>query len=1198
MAMFISNNNINYDIYNPMPDRSPEVQPEGRGRSRSGQGCDYINCAMINLHKSRLAASEVTLRDYSMTMITEPSQYKGRVTDLKGINADLYGNTNSKNCRACIRVNKNLHVMAIPSLTSNDICSIELRWQGKTLIMVSAYMDINLTIENEILTKILERYSGSAPLVIGMDSNAHNPMWGSEDLNSRGEDLELLMERYNMYVVNTGNTETFVSGVGKSIIDLLWCNDKAWDLIHDWKVDTKRPSLSDHRYILFKIKEYKYQKKKSRNLRNANWVRFQMSLEKLKDIPTRPSTEDLDSAATNLETGIMIALNEACPHRIIKTGKASWWSKDLASKREELSRLYRFNPDCQEYKDKLNIYRKEILASKRDSWKKFTTDLTGPKDIIRAFNFAGRKDPTSKIGLLVDSEGNPMSAINSLEKLMQTHFPESKKEIPIMANITNYDLHLDLEFINEESITWAFNSFGSHKAAGMDEIKPIILKNLNKDYKDFIISLYKWSIRCKYVPKVWRTAKVVFIPKPGKDNYADPKSYRPITLSTFLLKGLERLIQWEINYRIIQGPLTNQHAYTAGYSTETALSTVVDLIESAVYRKEKALVVSFDCTGAFDYIKFQSAKQGMEHMGVPSTLTEWYCNLLENRVVWTELQGVHTYVVPTRGSPQGGVLSPLIWNLTINSLLSSFKDSAIKIVGYADDVILIIRGKCLTTMVNIMQQAVNKVMNWGVRNGLTFNPAKTQVTVFSNKKVNNMPNLHINGTLVNPSYSMKYLGIILDYNLSWNTHINEKVKKASQIWSYTKRMTGKYWGLDPQKMTYLYDSVIIPLVNYGSIVWANKLTQTQRQKLTRVQRKFLLSITSSMRSTPTSGIEAIMGVKPLDLKAQEDAAKTRWRIKERIQSTWDGLGNKKGHQRHWDDVLAKSGILGKSEIIPRCMVKPVRKGRREDSELSIFTDGSKNELGTGAGWIITNGDIIVESKSIQLNKTSSVFQAEVTAILDVANFIIHDEKLKLKRFQLWTDSRAALGALTNPFACNILVKMTRQALEKSDIWIAWVRGHSDNTGNEVADYQAKEGILNGEVFLYNYTSKCIVKNKLNEHYHKIWSTKWQQEDECKHVKHFLEKPRSNRYCLKYMNKHNLNLLIQMITGHGLFRGHLAKWQEMEPTCNLCQEEKQTGIHLWRDCPALEQIRRECSNNGNLDDQIVQFYSRIGRKIKT
>ena len=55
-----------------------------------------------------------------------------------------------------------------------------------------------------------------------------------------------------------------------------------------------------------------------------------------------------------------------------------------------------------------------------------------------------------------------------------------------------------------------------------------------------------------------------------------------------------------------------------------------------------------------------------------------------------------------RGTPQGGVLSPLLRLLVINRMLKMFVGKASKLIAYADDVAIIVTGKCLTTLSSII----------------------------------------------------------------------------------------------------------------------------------------------------------------------------------------------------------------------------------------------------------------------------------------------------------------------------------------------------------------------------------------------------------------------------------------------------------------------------------------------------------------
>jgi hypothetical protein len=80
-----------------------------------------------------------------------------------------------------------------------------------------------------------------------------------------------------------------------------------------------------------------------------------------------------------------------------------------------------------------------------------------------------------------------------------------------------------------------------------------------------------------FIPTAWRQVKVTLIPKPGKRDYNEAKAYRPISLSSFLSKTMEKTVDRHIRDSALKKyPLhRNQHAYQIGKSTETALHNVV-----------------------------------------------------------------------------------------------------------------------------------------------------------------------------------------------------------------------------------------------------------------------------------------------------------------------------------------------------------------------------------------------------------------------------------------------------------------------------------------------------------------------------------------------------------------------------------------------------------------------------------------------
>jgi Reverse transcriptase (RNA-dependent DNA polymerase) len=123
---------------------------------------------------------------------------------------------------------------------------------------------------------------------------------------------------------------------------------------------------------------------------------------------------------------------------------------------------------------------------------------------------------------------------------------------------------------------------------------------------------------------------LIFIPKPGRESYELAKSFRPISLTLFLLEMLERLVEQSIR----DGPLKkyslqeSQHAYQKGKSAETALHDLVSRVEGALKQKIFAMGSFLDMEGAFYNTSFQAMNMGCGGHGVNPTSTRWIDALL------------------------------------------------------------------------------------------------------------------------------------------------------------------------------------------------------------------------------------------------------------------------------------------------------------------------------------------------------------------------------------------------------------------------------------------------------------------------------------------------------------------------------------------------------------------------------------------
>lgn len=355
-------------------------------------------------------------------------------------------------------------------------------------------------------------------------------------------------------------------------------------------------------------------------------------------------------------------------------------------------------------------------------------------------------------------------------------------------------------------------------------------------------------------PRSWQEVKVIFIPKPGKQTYAEADAYRPISLTSILLKIMERIIDRHIRDEPLKArPLhSKQHAYIAGKSVDSAIHNVIGKIEKALNAKQQALGAFLDIVGAFNLICYEAIKTAAKRFGVNDIMINWIESMLKSRVVTAHYENSCKSGEVDKGCPQGGVLSPILWNMVIDGLLKELNESGFNTEGFADDLVILLIGKYEDTLSSMMNAAFSIVDDWCRKNGLTVNPQKTKLVLFTNKrKLLNMKRPRLNGIQLEFAKEVKFLGFILDHKLSWNKHIEEKIRKVTKIYWQCRCAFGKRWGLRPKVIRWLYIAIIKPILFYGCHVWHGKVkTKKITSNLQHVQRMILLGITGAMNSTP------------------------------------------------------------------------------------------------------------------------------------------------------------------------------------------------------------------------------------------------------------------------------------------------------------------------------------------------------------
>jgi len=488
--------------------------------------------------------------------------------------------------------------------------------------------------------------------------------------------------------------------------------------------------------------------------------------------------------------------------------------------------------------------------------------------------------------------------------------------------------------------------------------------------------------------------KVTFIPKPGKPSHCTAKDFRPISLTSFILKTLERLIDFYIRDEIlVRYPLhANQHAYQAGKSTDSALHKLVSRVEQSLVIGEVALGCFMDIEGAFDNTNFEAIRQALVERGVGRVVVRWISSMVRDRTVEANVCGHKANLWVAKGCPQGGILSPILWSLVVDSLIAKLNAEGIYAQGYSDDLTILIRGKFESTLGDRVRAGIEIVESWCRDKGLKVNPKKTELVLFSRRRTgsNLVGKFKLFNVQLELSTQVKYLGVILDGKLNWIAHVKDKAQKAMAAFWICRNSFGRNWGLPSKAILWLYEAVIRPMLSHGCVVWWPRLEiECARKVLSEIQRLVCICITGAMKTTATAAMETLLNVPPLDIVVKARAFATADRL------TQNGIWNpyfKVGHGKIIN--IISNPVFD----MPRDWMTPVTDfTRRFDAKIPTkedwsegwprnlngnsvikFTDGSKTLDGAGAGVYAPEEG---EGIWFHLGNFANIFQAEVFAIL-------------------------------------------------------------------------------------------------------------------------------------------------------------------------------------------------------------------------
>ena len=1076
----------------------------------------------------------------------------------------------------------------------------------------------------------------SIPLIVAGDSNAHSYLWHDKIEDNRGKDLEDLILIHDMTILNNTNEPTFERGNASSCIDISMVSNSIAKHFLNWRICQKDLG-SDHKLITFTQRAKTAPTPLKRNLRKVDWSIFTAEVDsKIADINIPPfwNVHTMETMVKALYNAINEALDVAAPKtKAINRHRLPWWSDELANSRKERDqahRAYKKNKNQQNYtqlRDKNRQNCRSYRKACRKHWQKTTTeveDTGGLAKLVKGIRKGEIIPPT----LLRRDDSYTKTREETAKLLLDTHFPESvddeNGELNSEDILEHFARHSQLSetlpYLTPDKVKLAIESFKDFKAAGPDEIKPVILKHLPNAAINMLSFIYTACIKLSYVPQTWQKSRTVFIPKTGKRDYTLARSYRPISLTSFCFKTLERLILWHLECTTFKEyPIhKKQHAFRKGRSTEGPLSQFTNYVEEALKDRGIAMAVFIDIEGAFDNLQTLTAVNAMRDHHMPIDIIKWYEFYLNNRFSTVSLTNKKVHRKIVKGTPQGGVLSPILWNMAFDSLLNMFNNDFVQIHGFADDACLVLRGTNPFQLRTLMQNAIRKVETWATMAGLRLSTSKTLSMIFSRSRYDHwkdVDSLRLYGEPIKQVQEARYLGLYFDIKLSWTNHLMRKCKSAIQLFFLLRNALGIMWGPSPHLIKWIYTGMMRPALTYGCFIWGKVTDKIHwKAKFRRLNALILRMMCPQRKSTPIATMELLTYIPPIDIFVKGEIVKSFYRNRHLTPMVPPDKGHVKYARELSEDYLIPNDEVwdrGKPELnfdktfsIDESSFKnglPVK----ADNSIVTYTDGSKIDDKVGCGNIIYYYyDVNEEPQTLHqgsygLKPENTVFQAEIAAIREAAITLIQlSESQQLPpNVYIISDSLSAIQALnkyTNrSLQINNCIKILNKLGSLTVLTIRWIKAHAGHEGNEKADELAKAGAkreilddpdgytVSGVVLTDIPAPWSKLKALTNEGLEKEWAERFVSETNAdrsqKHrqSKYFITKPdKAKSKALLKLNRNELSRVIQFTTGHAWLRRHESLIQISEgnltysPLCSLCQQGEETPFHLVHECDSL------------------------------